>query len=414
MPRTRGMGCSINKSLRENHIMRKITINTLTMRLLLLYPIFTTLDFIPAANIVLAVLTMALIAVSAFGKGITKTSFVLICASLLTTIVNLLITNERVIRSNEIIYLAYMCVFFAMMRDSKKQVQEYLISDASYIFWVCVLWSALVLFSMLLPTAYIGGVFVSFSGDTFRLSPSALYIMSLTTLLVVIKGKRYVLLAIVPLLAVLLGASRTYLLICALCFAINLYFMTSKKANFVIALGVAALLGVLVVVNSSMGEKILDSFREVSYLTPAQVFTNGRSNFWVITLQAFWEQPIFNRLVGCGYNFVRVVNGAIIGTGEDGIWAHNDFIQVLATNGLFGLIIYICAMSVLFRTYMKESMPKTLKLVLVFIWFFNAFFNMYYVYICAMVSLPVLLLASELGCEARRQKNQIDSNKRLA
>ena len=145
-----------------------------------------------------------------------------------------------------------------------------------------------------------------------------------------------------------------------------------------------------------MGEKIINSMTEREYQNPLSVFTNGRSDFWRRDIEAFQEQPIVNQMFGCGFNFVRIVNGAVVGTSERGIWAHNDFIQILATYGYTGLILYLINMRVMFKKMINHKIPFFIGAVLLMIWLFNAVFNMYFTYTCSMIALPISLMVCDI------------------
>ena len=150
-----------------------------------------------------------------------------------------------------------------------------------------------------------------------------------------------------------------------------------------------------------MGAKFISSISEHAYLDPLDVFTSGRSNFWVKDVNAFFEQPLSKRLFGCGFNFVRIVNGAVPGTDARGIWAHNDFIQIIITYGFTGLLLYIMNMRIMFKKIMSSRAPLLINVSIFMIWFFNAMFNMYFTYICSMIALPITFMA----CEKYRKKH---------
>lgn len=375
----------------------KTTLTTLTLRVLMLFPVFTLLSFVPGANTMLVILSLALVAVVILRRGISKRNFLILLAALGSTIINLFVTDQTIINYNEVIYLGYMCAYFTLITDNKEQFKQFFLNDTRYIRGICIIWNVFVLISFLFKSSYEEGVFVSFAGDTFRLSPSALFILILSSILIVTRGRKNIVFSILPILSILLGSSRTYFLLGCLCLAISLYFVVTNKRYYFILLGLMAAVCIAIVLNSSMGEKILDSFKASSYRTQLAVFTNGRATFWVRDINAYLDQPLFNRIFGCGYNFIRIVNGAIIGTSERGLWAHNDFLQVMITNGLFGLMIYLYTIVQMFKAYMDKRLPRIMRITIVLIWWFNAFFNMYFTYMCAMLSLPILLIACEYG-----------------
>ena len=71
------------------------------------------------------------------------------------------------------------------------------------------------------------------------------------------------------------------------------------------------------------------------------------------------------------------------------LWAHNDFIQIFSDYGMIGLIVYLGMFRILFKKTFKDiKISKLAMLMLVTIWVFNAFFNMFYTYFCATLSYP--------------------------
>lgn len=86
--------------------------------------------------------------------------------------------------------------------------------------------------------------------------------------------------------------------------------------------------------------------------------------------------------IGGGYNFSRNLLGH---------YAHNDFIEILATHGYSGVRLYLYSIIQLFKNYFENHPRKILVVSAVTIWLFNAMFNMFYYYICAALSFPFLL-----------------------
>lgn len=383
----------------------------MTLRVLLLFPVFTLLSFVPGANTLLVVVSFALIVALILKKGISKKNFWMLAITLLSTVWNLFITGLQIINYNEVIYLGYMCTFFALITDNVFQIKQYFQKDVRYIKWICIIWNVLVLVSLPLKSSYRDGVFISFAGDTFRLSPSALFIMTLTTILIVVKGRKNIIYSIMPMLSILIGSSRTYLLLGVLCTAVNLYYVIKNKKYYLGVLGIMAALCVMIILDSSMGQKIVDSFRTSTYRSQLSIFTNGRAVFWLRDLEAYLDQSTSKLLFGCGFNFIRIINGAVLGTSERGLWAHNDFLQVLITNGVVGFCVYCYAIRKMFRYYLPKQLPKIMRATLLFIWFFNAFFNMYFTYMCAMISLPILLVACEYGYANKENYPKLSDNK---
>ena len=375
----------------------KIKISNITLKLMMLFPIFTLLAFIPAMTTIISVLSTIGMIITLFQTGVKKSGFFVLVSVILLTLLNIVNTSEQIINPNEAIYFFYLCIFTVFLISNGPAIREYLVNDRQYILNICRIWCALVVVSMVFRSSYVDGAFVSFSTNTFRLSPSAIFIMALSSILISKKQLfRYFIYTVIPLLTILLGASRTYLLVGAIMLIINLSMLIKYKSVFWFSVIVLSILGVIIVLNSSMGDKFISATTENEYLDPLAVFTSGRSNFWKTDLIAFNKQPVFNKLFGCGFNFIRITNGAILGTAETGIWAHNDFIQIVITFGFVGLALYLIIIRMLFKYLNKNKVPYTIGFLLLLSWFFNATFNMYYVYTCAMIALPLTILACDM------------------
>lgn len=373
-----------------------IQVREFTLKTLMLFPIFTLLAFVPAATTILSLIGMAGLLYVLIKTGIQKSMFFIVVFVSLLTVWNYSITPEKVINSNEIIYYIYLCIFTAFLVSNRAVISNYLVRDIGYIKMICKIWCIIVLVSMVLPSSYSKGVFVSFAVTTFRLSPSAIFIMSFSSVLIAEEGsQKNLIYTFVPFLSILLGSSRTYLIVGVLMFLLNLSMVVKKKGVFILTALFLSIAGLIIIINSSMGAKFISSISEHAYQDPLGVFTSGRSNFWVKDLNAFMEQPLSKRFFGCGFNFIRIVNGAIPGTDERGIWAHNDFIQILITYGVMGLLLYIVNMRIMFKNLLNSKMPFLINIAIFMIWFFNAMFNMYFTYTCSMISLPIAIMAYE-------------------
>lgn len=373
-----------------------IQVKKFTLKTLMMFPIFTLLAFVPAATIILSLVGMAGMFYVLIRTGIKKSMFFIVVFVSLLTVWNYSITPEKVINFNEIIYYIYLCIFTAFLVSNREVISNYLFQNIGYIKMICRIWCIIVLVSMTLPSSYSEGVFVSFAVTTFRLSPSAIFIMALSSVLIAAEGsQKNLIYTFVPFLSILLGSSRTYLIVGALMLFLNLSMVVKRKGVFILLALFLSIGGLIIIINSSMGAKFISSISEHAYQDPLGVFTSGRSNFWVIDLNAFMEQPLSKRFFGCGFNFVRIVNGAVPGTDERGIWAHNDFIQILITYGFTGLLLYIMNMRIMFKKLLSSKMPFLINMAIFMIWFFNAMFNMYFTYTCSMISLPIAFMAYE-------------------
>lgn len=126
-----------------------------------------------------------------------------------------------------------------------------------------------------------------------------------------------------------------------------------------------------------------------SLLLILRFLTSERNIFWSDMLNAYWQGNIFAKLFGGGLNFTVNVSG---------FWAHNDFIEILCAHGVLGVLVYGYFMYRILHEFLlpegfkKRKMPVFLLGAIILVWLFNACFNMYYTYFCAMASYPILLI----------------------
>lgn len=151
-------------------------------------------------------------------------------------------------------------------------------------------------------------------------------------------------------LIILLSGSRTYLISYAIILAI-LYIRKLKNIK-IIKLLLPFLLIILIYffLKSSvfarftiMGQNkyISDNFWEAS--------SSGRLIWWEIDLKDFKEMNLISKLFGNGFTYLYDLNETKYGLR---ISAHNDFITLLISTGLFGCIGYLC---IILRWFFKKN-----------------------------------------------------------
>ena len=300
-------------------------------------------------------------------------------------------TEFPLINANLLFYYPFFLMYTYFMNDNADRVRTWLTERKNYIYTIVVLWSIIVGVSIFVPSCYYvkegsASYFGSWAGDIFRLGPAVMFVQILVIVLQVMHKQKYALAyMMIPMYCVLMGSSRTYLVISGLLFVISWYISCKKKLHFWLALLPMVGLFVLVILNSSMGQKILYTLDESQYGDFWFRLTSSRSVLWADSLNEWNRLPILNRLLGCDINFTNKVTGR---------WAHNDFIEILCSFGVVGVILYIAVMwSMLKKNWNGICLPWVIKSSAIMVWLFNAFFNMHYVYFCAMLSYPFLVLA---------------------
>lgn len=305
-------------------------------------------------------------------------------------------TKGRIYAPNIIFYFALWVLIYLFFCKTQGKVFQLFTHRKSFLNGVLLFWTGIVGFSAVLPSSYEDGYFLSFSGTSFRLMPSALLIIAFTTYMRITTGnKKYGYFLALPLYATFMGESRTYLLInCG--FVLLYIYMTvkSKRAFYRLLIPIIVLFSVFLAIGG-IADKIVSSLSSNAYwdaIDPLAQFTSGRSVFWRWDLEAFFDLPLWQQFVGNGFNFVYDVNGVRIAK----IWAHNDYINILMNFGYLGFVIYNWAFLHLIRTYWPRNtrVPKAVRYLFVGVVFFNSMFNMSYTYLCAMIAYPVMLAAT--------------------
>ena len=260
-----------------------------------------------------------------------------------------------------------------------------------------ILWSVMVFGSLFIPVCYKigwGGThyFTSFTTDSFEIAPVAMFMMALNILLYKIdkNKKKAILLSIIPLTCVFAAGTRTYLIVVLIEFAILLRVMIKGNSAyaFVLLLMITVFFGIASVTN--IGQKFESATFDTNDIRVfLNVFTNGRSEFWMVDWNAFLQGDRFSKLFGHGFSYVYDLNQATIGMR---LYAHNDFINILLNFGLIGMLVYFAVfVPMVGRIGFRCGM--VICLLFTFTWLFNAFFNMIYVYAIAVIGMGLLAVA---------------------
>ena len=155
------------------------------------------------------------------------------------------------------------------------------------------------------------------------------------------------------------------------------------------------IVGGLIIVNTSLYQKILFTLDDSQYGDFWFRVTSGRSEFWENDLIAWSNVSVIKKVFGAGLDFTHEVSN---------LWAHNDFIEILCANGVVGLFIYVVVM---LKSILKEMKRSYMLTFFVFIaWFFNAFFNMHYTYFCCVLGFPFILIAIDMNTKINNSSSE--------
>lgn len=363
----------------------------LYLGLICMYPLSTMLIDGTIINKLMFAMLFALHVYSFFVSPIKKRTVILLMLLVVQYLFVIYCTDFPVWNANLLFYFPYFLMYTYFMCDNTEMVTRWLLEKRKYLHSIVVFWSIIVGVSIFVPTCYYvkeGGAlyFGSWTSDIFRLGQSVMFIQILIIVLQTMHRLKYATAyMVIPLYCVFMGSSRTYLVIGLLLFIISWYITCKKKWYFwgtIVPLGILFL---ILIMNSSMGAKILYTLDEKQYGDFWFRISSSRSVLWEKDLTAWSQLPILNKMLGYDIDYTLEISG---------VWGHNDFVEILCSFGVLGIVQYMEAMRRLFvKGFKSEKIPTIISLCTVMVWLFNAFFNMHYVYFCAALSFPFLVFA---------------------
>ena len=369
----------------------KIKIEDIFYKTILLFPIFTVLTDNGIINKCLFTVLMASYLYLSISGGIRKKSFISIFIALVLMIWSMFQTEYNNLNINMLFYYPFFILYTVFVIDSKDSITDWLIKHKRFIDRILIIWTLIVGISIFIPSCYkvkeAGELyFGSFAGTIFRLGPSAFFIQSLALVgMSFYANKKYIFYMIVPMYCFLMGSSRTYFVIGTCLFVIAWYWFGVSKKVFLCTTIPLGCLAAWLVMKSALGAKILYTLDPNQYGDFWFRITSSRSVFWAKDIYAWKQQSFLNKIFGCGLDFTNRIAG---------IWAHNDFIELICSVGIIGLVLYLISFYKMFRKYMtKKTMPLIVISMVIIAWLFNAFFNMHYTYFCCTLGYPFILLA---------------------
>lgn len=398
----------------------KINLLKANFIIMMMFPITTLFQtLIPPLNKIF----FALLIISFIPIYFYKISFKRIAILLLTLIVisfDYIITNGHLYNTNELFYLPFCILYFVYISENYTKLKELFIKEKKFVYGVIILWSFLVFISIFFKSSWInswGGTkyFGSLCRGVWRLVPTAVFIGSLSIVTMVFyKNKKGIFFLLLPLFCIFMSGSRTYMVIGILLFLIAWYYYVNNKTHFILSFIPICAILFFAIMNSSMIDKFTAvSYNRNSYFDPLGTLTSGRSIFWQADIKTFIDSSVIHKIMGNGFNLIYEVNLKAF----DGlVWAHNDFIQCLVSHGILGLLLYLYSIIGTIKQITKGTTYKFPLLLVIVIWVFNAFFNMFYTYFCSLLSFPILLLCIKEGkrkfsLNKEGQKNEEINNK---
>lgn len=366
--------------------------------IMLLLPLTTLVQGLPGLDAINRALIVILCVVLFCSYTISRYSvfhWMLLLLTFILLMAGFLIAEEKPINTNDVVYLPMWTLLFSYATENNSALKDVVQSKIKWADTVAKAWCAIVFVSIPLPMSWHsswGGdfYFSSFTDSAFRLCPAALFIMLVLTLCVSNRGgnkNTYLLLSFIPLFCGFMGGSRTYFVVICIAFFVFLWFYCANVGQFRVLLLCSVAVGTILVSYSGIGSKIsATQYTASSYFDFWGTVTNSRTVLWAAELRAISRFDPIEWLIGAGFNRVYYINAEATGAT---IWAHNDYLNIVISNGLLGLFVYFASAIPVFRhrNYLRSSKRhgRLIGVAIILIWLFNAFFNMCYTYTCSVL-----------------------------
>lgn len=377
----------------------KFTPNKLILILMIVFPISTIFQGITIfenINRVIVFGLMALMIVSFFVDSIREIDMVWLVLGIILSVICIALTGKPYY-INCYVFFPFWVVFLVYITKNYEFIMEETCDGTSLLHLVIIVWEITVFISFFFKRSYIkewGDVyFQSFSSAPHRFASTCIIIMAYAFILYLISEKAiYLLHLVLPMVGLFVGGARTYLAIGIVFLFAMFYIWCPKKIYFYFSFVPLLLLLILIISLTPIATKLANTLAGDGYYGYWATLTNGRSIFWVEDMEGYFRLPIIKKLVGNGANFVYDLN--IAGTAGRKLWAHNDFINLLCSNGLLGLLLYFATFFSFVCSKMKKYKDFFIPMfAFYFICGFNAFFNMLYSYTSAVIGIPYILFA---------------------
>lgn len=372
----------------------KIKINfELVIKTLLLFPILTVLQGLPyLVNLNRVFIGILFVEVFSLLKNMRYKpgDLLVIILTFALHIIAFYYTEGSLYNINMVFYLLLWVLLYLLISKKSSQLIDFFRFNKKYAMTIVGIWEVIVGISILFPSCYRDGAFMSFCDKPFRLMPTALVIMAILFIYQNMENSnKYYWYLIIPAYSAFMGFSRTYFGIFIMFLFIQLFYRVKDKRKLFFYGVPLVLICYFLMMRSNIGAKIIATlYNSNSHYDFWGTITSGRTVFWKLDINAFNKLPLWNKIVGNGYNFVFETNAS-----HGYIWAHNDIINLIMNFGWLGVLVYLYAFYKMSRSLLKRNNYQIAKYGFLFIVFFNSNINMSYTYLCAFISYPLFLVS---------------------
>ena len=318
-------------------------------------------------------------------------------------IISFLLAKDVRRNISDSVYWIVTCVVFMKLADKKVTNQLYrsLCKQRKYITYIVAIANGVVILSLFLPICYAtevwggGKYFQGFSVSSHTFSSGICMLLSLQLFLFNgVPKKWWHLLFFLPGFVAIMESGARVFMVSALIICVIYYICFIRNQYIRYAFFPLMILGIVTMfVNSSMQEKF-DFVYGNQYISHSFLgqLTSGRSEFWVIDWNAFWDYSLVNKLFGNGFDHVYDINEIEYGMR---IWAHNDLLNLLLSVGLLGTFTYALIVGNLIAAIRKRAKTLLFKILFIVYLLFPMMANgvfLYQHYIYSAVFLYFILL----------------------
>lgn len=201
-------------------------------------------------------------------------------------------------------------------------------------------------------------------------------------------------------IAIVQSGARTYLFPLLIIWIFLFQYRVKDVSIKLVLIPTVIIAATYFLMNSSFMQKMTFTANN-TYTSSNQMtsFTSGRTDFWSIDLREFTNADLFHFLFGQGFDRVYFINKSQYGLT---IWAHNDFINTLLCNGIFGFCIYTFVIINLFF-FLKIKIGTFNAFLVISYYFIVAFINGLFGYQHYLYSFIFIFLAFYIEKNYQRQ-----------
>lgn len=320
------------------------------------------------------------------GSRITVASVFLVLASVAVSVYAYFITKSALINFNDAFYLSFWTIFLCYFAKRHNYIENYIITHEKVFAYIIGLSTVLLLLFIVTDQSYAYFGRHRLASGAFLLITESLLLFQLTA------NNKYLIPVFICSYTIFNSTSRTYLIMLLVLLVVFYYRWLSNKFFFFISIFPLLILFYFLVINSDMAQYF--EYKQVGNFDTLGSITSGRTVFWEADLRLFQAGSTVEKLFGHGFNAVYYANAAVIAL----IYAHNDFLNVVLSTGITGLMIYISAFLYFLNTVSRYAhVSITLLIVIACLFMFNAFFNGQYNYPAATISMLYLYMYLKEG-----------------